>query len=62
MPYWINVTNIAWDVDDKEDLKLLPSSVTMLYPANAGDDYVTDWLSDHYGFCVKGCAVERRNK
>lgn len=56
-------TNIEWDLDDIEDEaekdaineNVLPSEVEI--PANvAGKNYdvITDYLSDTYGYCVKG--------
>ena len=41
---------VDWDVDDKDDLKYLPKTVTI--PGNVKDEDVSDWLSDEYGFCV----------
>lgn len=60
----ICVYDIVWDVDDPEDLEFLPHEVDVpwkgdfkLNDFDAGDqfelaEYVNDYLSDEYGFCV----------
>ena len=44
---------VEWDTDgmDEEELDL-PNEVEV--PSDIDDDQVSDWLSDIYGFCVKG--------
>ena len=44
---------VEWDTDgmDEEELDL-PSEVEI--PIDLDEDRVSDWLSDMYGFCVKG--------
>lgn len=44
---------VEWDTDgmDEEELDL-PSEVEV--PSDIDEDQVSDWLSDLYGFCVKG--------
>lgn len=44
---------VEWDTDgmDEEELDL-PSEVEV--PNDIDEDQVSDWLSDLYGFCVKG--------
>ena len=45
--------SVEWDTDgmDEEELDL-PSEVEV--PGELDEEYVTDYLSDTYGFCVKG--------
>ena len=49
----MKTVGVEWDTDgmDEEELDL-PSEVEV--PSELDDEDVTDWLSDHYGFCVKG--------
>lgn len=42
---------VIWDVDDEDELADLPGVVDV--PAGIGDDSVSDWLSDNYGYCVE---------
>ncbi len=44
---------VEWDTDgmDEEELDL-PTEVEI--PIDLDEDRVSDWLSDMYGFCVKG--------
>lgn len=51
--------NITWDVDNKEDLDMLPSEIEipedMIDEAGeVGDDEISNYLSDVTGFCHKG--------
>lgn len=51
--------NIIWDVDNKEDLDMLPSEIEipedMIDEAGeVDDDEISDYLSDVTGFCHKG--------
>lgn len=48
--------NIQWDVDDEEDLKLLPQRVEI--PEEMTDeDEISDYLSDLTGFCHCGFSL-----
>ena len=49
----VKVIGVDWDTDgmDEEELDL-PNEVEV--PSDIDDDQVSDWLSDIYGFCVKG--------
>lgn len=49
----MRTVGVEWDTDgmDPEELDL-PSEVEI--PAELDDEDVTDYLSDHYGYCVKG--------
>ena len=49
----VKVISVDWDTDgmDEEELDL-PNEVEI--PIGIDDDQVSDWLSDIYGFCVKG--------
>ena len=66
------VTDIQWDVDEMEDIECLPSmarisSDDLLRNGEDAEDKelvaerVSDYLSDHYGFCHKGFAIEECN-
>lgn len=45
--------NIMWDVDDKKDLKHLPTEITI--PEGMTDkEEISDYLSDVTGFCHEG--------
>lgn len=51
--------NITWDVDNKEDLNMLPSEIEipedMIDEAGeVDDDEISNYLSDVTGFCHKG--------
>ena len=51
--------NIIWDVDDKENLNMLPSEIEipedMIDEAGeVDDDEISDYISDVTGFCHKG--------
>ena len=55
----MKVINIIWDVDNKEDLDMLPSEIEipedMIDEAGeVDDDEISDYLSDVTGFCHKG--------
>lgn len=49
----VKTISVEWDTDgmDEEELDL-PSEVEV--PSDIDEDQVSDWLSDLYGFCVKG--------
>ena len=51
----MKAVNIDWDTDEQEamdDYVGLPSSVDI--PSNVDEDDIADWLSNIYGFCVRG--------
>lgn len=67
--YDVFVNDIEWDLDDEDyedydDIPALPQEVTYHlteeeYKEYCDDlDYITDMLSDEFGFCVKSCSVE----
>ena len=65
--YDVFVDDIEWDLDDEDeddDIPELPKEKTYHlteeeYKEYCDDpDYITDMLSDEYGFCVKSCNVE----
>ena len=49
----VKVISVDWDTDgmDEEELDL-PNEVEV--PSDIDEDLVSDWLSDIYGYCVKG--------
>lgn len=66
------VTNIEWDLEDMEtpedfdlptNLKIENPDEELLEDINSCADNLCDWLSDKYGFCVKGFQtdIEERN-
>ena len=64
----IRVFNIDWDVDDKKDLENLPTEVRCIVFNGADvenidnqdevEDYLSEKLSDDYGFCHNGFDYE----
>lgn len=57
----IKFSNVQWDVDEEDFLSeelILPQNFTAVVPAPEDDtelsDYLSDWLSDEYGFCHNG--------
>lgn len=57
----IKFSNVQWDVDEEDFLSeelILPQNFTVVVPAPEDDtelsDYLSDWLSDEYGFCHNG--------
>lgn len=50
-------THIQWDVDDLEDLELLPTEIDI--PDDMTDmEEISDYITDQTGFCHKGFIVE----
>jgi hypothetical protein len=58
----IKFSNIQWDIDEEDFFSneelILPQNFTVCVPAPEDDtdlsDYLSDWLSDEYGFCHSG--------
>ena len=49
--------NIQWDVDDPEDLELLPKEIDI--PDGMTDmEEISDYITDQTGFCHNGFIVE----
>lgn len=70
-PRTFQVSNIQWDkTDDNGNLvkadnlppNIIVSSSYIGLPANASldeaEDAISDWLSEHYGFCHQGFVLE----
>lgn len=59
------ITNILWDTDTEDELKSLPKEVE-LELQNIDDEYIEDYisnkLSDNYGYCHNGFAYEITDK
>ena len=56
------VVNIEWDVDNKSDLKRLPTEIPLPDDINPDDnDEVSDYISDFTGFCHTGFEVIKNN-
>ena len=45
--------NIEWDVDNEEDLEMLPTEID-IPDGMENEDEISDYLSDVTGFCHKG--------
>ncbi len=45
------VVNIAWSVDETEDLEELPVQVEV--PDEVDEEDIADWLSDQYGYLIE---------
>lgn len=64
--YKFTVTDIEWDTDGEDATKLhLPETLVVDVPmeyldngSDAVEDYISDFLSDTYGYCHKGFSVE----
>lgn len=54
--FYMKATNIIWDVDNKEDLELLPTEINIPDKMDKGD--ISDYLSDITGYCHKGYVLE----
>lgn len=51
----IRATNIIWDVDSEDDLKSLPTEITIPSDLEEADnDVISDYLSEMTGFCHRG--------
>lgn len=59
----IEFSNVQWDIDEEDFFSdedpILPKNFTIDVPASEDDytdlsDYLSDWLSDEYGFCHNG--------
>lgn len=56
------VVNIEWDVDNKSDLKYLPTEIPLPDDIDPDDDdEVSDYISDLTGFCHTGFEVIKHN-
>lgn len=56
----MRITNILWDIDgeDREDAEAsLPTEIT-IDEKTVDEEDIADFLSDEYGWCVKGFCVE----
>ena len=50
-------THIQWDVDDLEDLELLPTEIDI--PDDTTDmEEISDYITDQTGFCHNGFIME----
>lgn len=54
-----HIFNIEWDTDGDDDAEL-PDSLDVFVPTDADDveDYISNWLSNTYGFCHNGFNYE----
>jgi hypothetical protein len=58
------ITDILWDTETKAELKILPKKVELELPEMDEEDiadYISDELSDTYGYCHNGFAYEIEN-
>ena len=49
----LKAINIIWDVDNKKDLKHLPTEI-IIPEGMTDEDDIRDYLSDETGFCHEG--------
>lgn len=49
----LKAINIMWDVDDKRDLKHLPTEI-IIPEGMTDEDDISDYISDETGFCHDG--------
>lgn len=55
----MKAVNIQWDTDgDEEALASLPTEVEIPETITEDDDAISDWLSDQFGFCHFGFAIQ----
>lgn len=55
----VKIKNIQWDIDeDCQDCNLPDEIVLDINEADVDSDYISDILSDKYGFCHKGFEIE----
>lgn len=59
----VKFSNVQWDIDEEDSFYneelILPQNFTANVPAPEDDDtdlsdYLSDWLSDEYGYCHNG--------
>ena len=72
MMTYLEITEIEWDTDGDDPKELgLPEKIMiedppqdMLDDASGAEnnDSITDWLSDHFGYCVFGCRAHARQE
>lgn len=60
----IQAVNIKWDVDNKEDLKGLPTEIDIPpeIAEESDDEYeeaISDYISDVTGFCHRGFEIRK---
>lgn len=69
----ISIYDIDWDVDEADELEDLPDEIIFNFPTDAKDvvladvfrkdgktgvsDYISDFLTEEYGFCHRGFAI-----
>lgn len=60
----VKIFDIKWDVDEEKDLEFLPKEVYVQIDMDddEDEDYISDWISDMFGFCHDGFCVERTKK
>ena len=49
----LKAINIIWDVDNKKDLKHLPTEI-IIPEGMTDEDDISDYISDETGFCHDG--------
>lgn len=52
------VVRVDWEVDDEKDLDYLPKCVPVYKDINEED--IADYISDRYGFLIKGYTIESK--
>jgi len=55
----LKAINIMWDVDDKKDLKHLPTEI-FIPEGMTDEDEISDYLSEVTGYCHQGYVLEEK--
>ncbi len=59
----MKITNIVWDIDDEnEEAGTLTLPTEVIIDEAVDKEDVADFLSDEFGWCVKGFCIERARK
>lgn len=54
VPTQLIAENIKWDIDDEENLLSLPTTIEIPDEFEGGEDEISDYITDKYGFCHRG--------
>lgn len=54
VPTQLIAENIKWDIDDEENLLFLPTTIEIPDEFEGGENEISDYITNKYGFCHKG--------
>lgn len=54
VPTQLIAENIKWDIDDEENLLSLPTTIEIPDDFEGGEDEISDYITNKYGFCHRG--------